>query len=330
LKAFFSTYKSMKYSLHLFDSERSYDQETVIFNHPYSYCLACAETIIHFQHFIELVFKEILQKEHPLLAVDASSRPIILHKLLKGETIVAGDQVGLKSIEFSEAHERLQKLIAKRRIGDASFDFIVQANEFLKNLNGLRNRIWHRGVFILRYPALDELIGKFALPFVKSVIGLDGYSGLDGLWKYSDLNCGIDPIEEIVSELRKDTYDLGKVGFLKELGRAAYENPIVNDRHLDIFSSEYRRRAEQAATAEFGGANISDICNCPVCGVKSLVVFDDIETEGDDPLTRAPIRAFRYTWQIKCMCCTFEINHHLKNPSEYGFSIADYWHSEEL
>lgn len=330
LRAFFLTYNTMKYGLHMFDSETSIDQETIDFNHPLSYCQACAETLIHFQHFAELVCKEFLRRDHALLAVDASSWPVILHKLLKGEQVDPEDMEGLKSIEFSEAFDRLSKLINNGRIGGGRLDFIVRAKDVLQNLNAVRNRLWHRGVFILRYPALDELIGKFILPLVENVISLQEYTGLERFWKYRDLHCGIDPFEEIIREFRRTQYDLGKVAFLKELGRAAYENPIVNDPHLEYFNKQYRRRAKRAASAELGEPNISDVRRCPVCGVDSLVVYDDVETEGEDPLTGTYIRAFRYTWQVKCLCCTFEINHHLKNPSEYGFQIDDYWRGEEL
>ena len=37
-----------------------------------------------------------------------------------------------------------------------------------------------------------------------------------------------------------------------------------------------------------------------------------------------------YTWQVKCLCCSFEINHHLDNGSAYGIPIADYWETEEM
>lgn len=208
--------------------------------------------------------------------------------------------------------------------------FIVQAKEWLNNLNVLRNRLWHRGVFILRYPALDELVGKFVLPFVRGIINLEEYSELERFWKYRNLHCGIDPIEEIIREFEGNNFDIGKVAFLKELGRAAYENPIVNDPNFDFLNRQHRERAERIASAELGGPNISDVLSCPVCGIESLVVYDDVETEGEDPLTGTYLRAFRYTWQVKCMCCTFEINNHLKNPSEYGFAVEDYWHGEQL
>jgi len=330
LKAYFSTYNLMKYSLHLFDSGVKNDQATIDFHHPTSYCLACSETIVHFQHFAELVCKEFLRQDHPLLAVDASSRPVVFHKLLKGEPVPPDDHEELKSIEFSEALDRLSKLIDEGRIGGGQLDFVLQAKEVLQKLNILRNRLWHRGIFILRYPALDELVGAFLLPFMRRIVSMPEYRDLDRFWKYKALACGVDPLDEIITELGTDQYDLGKVAFLKELGRAAYQNPIVDVPNVGFFTREIRRRAERAASAELGEANISDVLSCPVCGVGSLIVYDDVETEGEDPSTGTYMKAFRYTLQVKCLCCSFEINNHLKNPSEYGFPMEDYWHVEEL
>lgn len=75
LKAFFSTYQSMKYTLHIFNTKNIENQETIDFNHSSSYCEACAEAVVHFQHFVELVCKDFLRAEHDLLAMDASPHP---------------------------------------------------------------------------------------------------------------------------------------------------------------------------------------------------------------------------------------------------------------
>lgn len=330
LRAFFSTYQSMRYSLHLFDARSSEDQETIDFNHSPSYCEACAESIVHFQHFVELICKDFLRADHPLLADDASTRPVILHKLLKGEPVSSADQERLKSLGFWEALERLCALINEGRIGSDQLDFIVQARPWLENLNRLRNRLWHRGTFILRYPALDEFVGEYVLPFARNVVALPEYSGHQRLWRYRDLTCGIDPIEDIISAFRTGQPDLGKVALLKELGRAAYENPLLSLPITDLFNREHRRRVERIAAAEIHEPSGAGVRTCPVCGVRSLIVYDDIEPEGYDPAEGTYERAWRYTWQVKCMCCTFEINHHLENPSVYGLPIEDYWHAEEL
>ncbi|MDD1416823.1 hypothetical protein MEN41_20020 [Dolichospermum sp. ST_con] len=39
--------------------------------------------------------------------------------------------------------------------------FLTDCKEMLETLNALRNKVWHRGLYILNYEALDELVGKY-------------------------------------------------------------------------------------------------------------------------------------------------------------------------
>ena len=337
LESYFSTYQSMKYSLHIFDDKNDFEQDEIDYQHRQSYFKACIEAIVHFQHFAELFIKEALRKEHPLLANEASSKPLILYKLLKKEAITSSEMDKINSIEFSDALSRFLSLLKEKKIKDKKLEFIKKYKEPLEKLNILRNRMWHRGTFILRYPTLDEFIGNYILPFINEIFHLPKYSRLVGLWKYHDLHCKIDPIDEIIKSYQNGIPPVRKIALLKELGRAAYENPLVGGK-LVRFSKhkneEIRVRAERIAEGAAKGPNIEKVCICPVCGIKSLVVYNDIATNRDDideeDIPDEPYKAWRYTWQVNCMCCTFEINYHIENPSVYGLPIEDYWQSEEL
>lgn len=302
LKSYFSTYQSMKYFLHIFDSE-GVSEEVINESHSEEYCEQSSETIIHFHHFFELVCKEILRSENPLLAVDASNKHEIFDKLLKGERVTEKDKEGLKSIEFSITIERLCELIKKRNMGSGSLDFFIPSKNLLKELNILRNRLLHRGVYILSYPAFDNLVGKFLLPLVKNILNLPQYKDLTDLWKYKSLSCGIDPIDEIVSDFNTDKYDITKIAFLKELGRSAYNNQIIqaNKGILKFFSDEKIKRFEKMARTQIDEPNISHITKCPVCGLNTLIVYDDIETDDYDEETGTYAKAWRYTWQVECI-----------------------------
>lgn len=331
LKSYFLTYQSMKYSLHIFDYE-DVSEEVINESHSEEYCEHSSEAIIHFQHFFELVCKEILRSENPLLAVDASNKHEIFDKLLKGEMVTERDQEGLKSIEFSITIERLCELIKKRHMGLGKLDFFIDSKNLLKELNVLRNRLLHRGVYILKYPAFDNLVGKFLLPLVKEILKLPQYKDLTDLWKYKSLSCGIDPIDEIVSDFNTNEYDITKIAFLKELGRSAYNNQIIQDNKgiLKFLNDEKIKKYEKIAKMQSKEPNVSHITKCPVCGLNTLIVYDEIETDDYNEETGTYSKAWRYTWQVECTSCTFEINHHLKNPSEYGWDIPDYWYGEEL
>ena len=106
------------------------------------------------EHFTELFIKEALRKEHPLLANEASSKPVILYKLLKREPIEPSELEGINTIEFSDAFKRFIMLLDEGKIKDKKLRFVKNYKEPLERLNYLRNRMWHRGTFVLRYPAL--------------------------------------------------------------------------------------------------------------------------------------------------------------------------------
>jgi hypothetical protein len=332
LQAYFSTYKSMLYSLHLFDGiQKQHDQKTIDSNHNGEYCQNCAETILHFQHFAELVCKDFLRAEHGLLAIDASQKPLILHKLIKKETVSEQELDGINTLEFGEALTRLCALIKDGRIGVGRLEFILDGQHFLERLNWLRNREWHRGAYILRYPALDRLVGEHILPFVNKVTALPEYTGLSHFWKYKALSCTIDPIDVIMGTCKAGKFDLGKIALLKELGRAAYFNPLFSvDMLGQHFNEEHVRRAQHLAKGELESGTGSDVKSCPVCGIKSLVVYEDTDFDEEKAEAGVSVYAWRYTYQVKCMCCTFEINHRLENPSKYGLALEDYWQAEEL
>jgi hypothetical protein len=328
LQAYFGTYQPMRYFLHIFDGKHG--QKVIDFNHSIDYSQNCAECIVHFQHFAELICKDFLRAEHQLLAIDASNKPVILDKLLKNEPVTDQDLEGVQSIEFAESLKRLCALIRDRKLGKGKLDFILSAKPLLERLNGLRNRAWHRGIFILRYPALDQLVGGFVLPLIQNVTAIEEYAAMEEYWRYEPISCEIDPIEEIIKECATGSPDIGKIALLKELGRAAYDNPLKSDVMSEYFNEELKRRATHIAQSERSEPGVSAVKDCPVCGVKSLVVYDEMEIDEGDTERDEWTRAYRYTWQVECTCCTFKINHHLKNPSVYGLKMEDYWEGEEL
>lgn len=334
LKAYFSTYNNMNYRLHIFDGKGDLKQSEIDSQHTHSYFEACSESIVHFQHFTELFIKEALRKEHPLLVNEASSKPLMLYKLLKRQPITSSEQETINTIEFSDAFTRFICLLKEGKIKDTKLQSVRNYEEPLRKLNILRNRMWHRGTFVLRYPALDEYIGKYILPFVNEIFVIRRYSHLVDLWKYGLLNCGIDPITEIINIFQKGKYDIGKIALLKAMGRAAYANPMTRGAFFKYFNKDIRVRAERIAEGEVKGSYVEKVSTCPVCGVESLVIYNETcsnaDDLGEDEVLEEPYKVWQYTWQVKCMCCTFEIHDDVGNPSTYGLPIEDYWHSTQI
>lgn len=110
-------------------------------------------------------------------------------------------------------------------ISDAAvLKFIIDSKDVLEKLNTLRNRIWYRDTFILRYDALDRFVYQYFLPVLNRILSLGRYSGQERLWKYPDLECGFDPLSFL--ENVRGSYSTGKFALVKEFARAAYCNPI--------------------------------------------------------------------------------------------------------
>src|SRR5690554_2598779 len=158
LKAYFATYKSMSFRFsHLKKSSPDYEDRDY---YSANYIENACEAIFHLQHFLELFIKEILEREHVLLAIDVKKKHTLLYDLVNGKEYDESNLENERHIEFSEALQRIISLINENRIDREKYGFIVEANTWLKSVNTLRNRIAHRGVFILRYQALDFLFGN--------------------------------------------------------------------------------------------------------------------------------------------------------------------------
>ena len=128
LQAYFSTYQTMKYSLHLFEGPVDDDIDN---SHKRAYYGAYAETIYHFHHFIELSLRRLLFNEHPLLAADARSQPVNLHRLLKREGIDPVDYDQLQAPAMNIVVETICALLKAERMDVDRLGFIQQSRPLL-------------------------------------------------------------------------------------------------------------------------------------------------------------------------------------------------------
>ncbi|WP_421329645.1 hypothetical protein [Aeromonas veronii] len=337
LKSYFSTYQCFKINLNIVSQDNT-DQDVVDYHHNNRYCELCTETLIHFQHFFELACKKILKDEHPLLSDVALTKPVVLHKLLNNQELSGEETNSLRSIEFSEAILRLDELIKHNQMSNcANLQFIRDKKETLIQINALRNRVWHRGVYVLRYQSLDKFICGYVLPLLNDFLQLNEFKGNDCLWKYKALDCKLDPITELVAAYSSKTFDIKKVAFIKELGRAAYSNPLWNrsastKKTIDGFSKFFDRkhidRAMRISKAE-ASQDFASVLSCPVCGVKSLVLYTETDVEYGNE--EEEYSGYAYTDRVVCECCQLTLYSGFDNAIKYGFSnIDDFWHYTEI
>lgn len=319
LKSYMSTYKNVSIcgSVYLNESPNTEMRPNMEYIKNYS------ETITHFQHFFELVFKDILRTEHELLVLEIVNKHDLLYKMLQNESVKEIELEGINTISFKVALDRLCALIDSNRI-DKNYSFIKDNKREFESLNTLRNRIWHRGRFVMNYRVLDLYIGRYILPIVKQVANLPKYIDLNHYWKYKPLELELDPIDEIIIECTRDNPKYDKIAFLKELGRASYDNPLSGVAFAHHFDEAIKVRSSLIAKNELVDSWEGEyrIIDCPVCGVHSLVKYEESDFDYDGN----QIIHWTVVWNVKCFCCSLEYYRSgLKNPKEYGYNFPNLW-----
>jgi len=331
LRAYFSTYRIAGVSQVLSQgpSQPLKHDEIIRQESSPDYLEVYTETVLHLHYAIELALKELLRQKHTLLA--SSNLPhsaILLCRLLHKESISFKDEETLKSAEFAEALKRVITL-ANAKLLDGDLSIVINHKTLLEVLNTLRNKIIHRGLFVMDYSAFDLVISAHIIPFLAEFLYLPQFeiqanlavsSETTPLWKYKKLACGIDPLKEIANIGKNTEHAWEKLALLKELGRAAYQNPLdAPESSLAPFGvgdSNARCRAEQLAKHELSNLNpyayhgANEILKCPVCGLHSLVRYND--GDGNDT-------------EVICTCCTFNVNRALGNAGNYGLPIDGFW-----
>ncbi len=350
LKSYFSTYKSNEIYIADFIENGENLEEKTNKLHAKDYYENYFECIVHFQHFFELIMKDILEKISKLLVVRVHDRHDILYKLINNETLENDEENKLFSIEFSEVLKAFPQLKKKGVINDR-YNFLADSDniKILGKLNKLRNKIWHRGLYILQYNDLDMFIGKFVLPLVQKIVDDIEYQKFKKIWKYQYIANGIEPLNEII-----DLYDcssdftnnkhIRKVAYLKEMGRAAYYNSIkkseweskdydrgknlhigwayFDKKKFDIKNRIALQVANIKKEEEGYHYNYTQEYICPVCGLETLIEYRDYLTASD---MDNECDYYEWTEKVECCCCGFAINQRLGNAEELGLKIDNYF-----
>lgn len=298
------------------------DQNVVDALYPRTYAKDSCDAILKFQMFIELFLKDILMEIDPMLVYDANRMPTVLYKLIRKESVCDADLEKTKLIECSDAIDRFQELFRNGHVS-TQYQFVYDNVDLLRKLNTLRNRIVHRGAFILRPTAFNELFGAYIIPFLDKLESLDPYKDVLN-WNIFLNNPDIDIYRDLQAEYKLCSPNETKVHLLKKMGAAAYRNEIKN-RNLPFLRQYYeeRRRIAEKKASVVAQESWCDVDNCPVCGCNTFIIETDTYDEEDEDGN--VINYNSYVYETKCTNCGFHINSHwIGKIKESGLPLKDY------
>ena len=232
-----------------------------------------------------------------------------------------------KKISLLEAMMKQDTHIPELLRVNPIFHFLIDHSTALKHIGKLRNDIVHQGAkTLLRYHYECLFINQI-IPLVEDTLSLLEKSKV---YIQKSLYCGVN----VISTLRKQTLPhtisrsnieeaqikLRHINHLKELGRAAFENPLwMKADTPDLIQREHIHRshnldiitlAEKQAQelAQLGG--YFEIFTCPCCGADSFVTYDLFIYREENNSARAE--------SGKCTLCSYSINAMLGEPSAFG------------
>lgn len=327
--SYFSTYQAMRMNFNIYKEDRSFLESQ-------EYISLYISTIIHFQHFFELFIKSILRDIDELLVIEGVKDPYILYKLIRKEAIEPNEDININSIGFTRTMEVYKKL-KKHKLIEEKYHFLDEYKTEIKALNNLRNRILHRGLYVLPYKELDIFLVKRILPIIKEMQVLEDVKRNYKVWGGKDLTCGINVLESLCNEGKKETINHNNIALLKELGRTSYNNPLYLEKHGfgdigEVLNRGIIQKYESIAMVDAKLEQISKVRNCPSCGLNTLVCYFDIEDEyeqidGEQCLTGY----FHVFTEARCTCCTFTINQFIDEDTLSSYvGENDIWSIEDV
>lgn len=305
-------------------SSGSVDQKMNDKNHGKDYAVDSCNAIIQFQHFLELFLKDVLLEVSNLMVYDPSKKPLLLYKMIKGESVEDSEIENEKFIEFSDALNRVEVLIKNAKL-DPKYKFLSKYFEVFRQINTLRNRIIHRGAFVIRHTALDKIFGIYILPFIKD-LGNNVTEYSNSLTKWINIkDNSLSPFNLIIDEYKKTHPNELAVYLYKIIAFAGYNNS------LDYGLAEYfqsfldnKIKAAESIARIIAENEMYDVKGCPICGCNTFIEHTDSEFDEDDKGNI--IGTYRFVYRMKCNQCGFQINDWLGHKIKgMGLPIPDYF-----
>lgn len=329
---YFLTFRDKRESYHFILNIRDWKRESLASN------FAGASdnivfSILGFHRFIELLLKNILRQINPYLAVKFLEKEEVVFPFLDNK--IAADDI--KTIEYSETVERFKQAfkyydktsdIYIKHLQDYEFLLTQKNIETLKVLTDWRNRIMHNGTTLPNLFAFEYLVSQGLIPLIDEIIKAEKKYLNNYLPHFFKTATGINIIDEFLavefkysdfkdkSKSKKLAISLIKLGHLKEIGRAAFNNDISIRKNISFYEQYYENpigRVERFAESERLHKEFYDLRECLCCGVKSLVVYRK-------PID-IPYEESNFISWFKCYNCDYSLRNNVGDP--HFFNLSD-------
>lgn len=293
--------------------------------------------ILGFHRFLELLLKDVLRRINPLLAVKFLEKPEEIFKHLDQK--LNPDDVN--TIEFREAHNRFKQAFRYYNKTSEEYLNVLKNYDFLNEQESIdtmemitswRNRIIHNGSTLPNLFAFEYLISQRFIPLINQILIAEKEHIKDFKFHFIETKTGIKVLDEIMKikftisdfDNTNDRYELAfkiiKLGHLKEIGRAAYNNDRIIRHNKSYYEPYYENpigRHEQFAASEANNPEFYSLNNCICCGAKTLVVYRK-------ELDKEMVKLFGSENYISWMRCYNECGYSVKNtvgdPFQFGLS----------
>lgn len=324
LISFFETYHASRVSLNIsqLDDPSMKEMEDNV-AHYSLYQQKYLQTVFHFHHFFELLTKDVLRTVDPFYAVKIDTKDLKVLKAIRNGDIV---EDSVHSVEFETAVSRMCSLRGEADAPPLSNIYTPDVKKHsLEILNRLRNRAWHRGLFVLRYSELDRFIVQNILPLAIEALDNSHYKGMDG-WKYKQsTKLPFDPIEQLIFEGQRAKFDYSRVAFFKAVGLACYKRNSFG-RRLRGYNKRAYSEDEADKLVDGGIEGADEVRECFVCGKQSLVLYrnDDADVDENNNI----LEAWWNIYKAECQECNLLLYDDVDNPKAFGINQGVMWRGE--
>lgn len=285
---------------------------------------------IHLQHFLELQVKKELESIN-LLMSSRIKDPIILEKVLNNKSLSDEEIAKCYSVEMSDAVNRLCRLVKNGLLTTPSSKVLSDNRSTIEFVTDMRNRIMHRGKYIMKYCELDQVMSQHVLVLFKELLSLPNYSKYNKLLNGQIITALIEPI---IQSGAKSSVDYSEIALYKAFAKARASDKYKE--HLSFYKADKQAKWTEQVQKNYSSENFGVVqyIKCPCCKNDTLaVIFDIVDGEeicdeiGDEQVGVTIIHGWIPIYGqtlVSCANCGFTLSKFIAELEQYDKKYASY------